>query len=158
MTNTNTKTSGTKKLTKKDFFSILWTIVESAEIKENERKTLTAFIDHELELLEKKTGSRKPSKSQIENEKIKAKIIEHLSASETGMTVSELVKAFNAEHSNQKISALVTKMKTDGKVERREEKGKAIFSVPAEVEEEEKEDMTAGEIASETVAEIMERL
>ena len=53
-----------KKLTKKDYFNELKELV-------SDRQDLVDFIDHEIELLSKKSSSTAPTKSQVENENIK---------------------------------------------------------------------------------------
>ena len=46
-----------------------------------------------------------------------------------GMTVSELAKTFNNDYSNQKISALLVKLKNAGKVDKTYEKRVAHFTL-----------------------------
>lgn len=115
------------KITKKDRFNQLLSI---AEVSNNEE--LTAFIKHELELLEKKNSAdRKPTKAQVENEELKTLIYDSLSAQEKPVTISELQSAVVevGEMSNQKVSALIRQLVSDGLVKRTEEKRKAYFSV-----------------------------
>ena len=112
-----------KKMTKREMF---------AQIKANYPLTAAevAFIDHEIELLEKKnSGEHKPTAKQTENENVKSAIYEEM---ENGAryTISEMIKALPscAELTNQRVSALVRQMIADGKVSRIEEKRKAYFS------------------------------
>lgn len=110
------------KMTKKEMF---------AQIKENYALTESevAFIDHEIELLSKKnSGEKKPTATQVANEGIKAEILVVL-ADGNGKTVTEIAKALGGEYANQKVSALVRQLVTDGKVVRYEEKRKALFKV-----------------------------
>ena len=80
-------------------------------------------------------GERKPTKTQVENEGIKAQIMAVLGNAEGRMTVGELMKELAIE-SNQKVTSLLTQLRKDGKVERIEEKGVAYYTLPsAEVEE-----------------------
>jgi predicted transcriptional regulator len=88
-----------------------------------------AFIDHELELLAKKNSAeKKPTAVQVANEGIKADILDGM---ENGKkyTITDLMKEIPAcaELSNQRVSALVRQLVTDGAVERTEEKRKAYF-------------------------------
>ena len=53
-----------KKMTKKDYFNELKGLVAN-------RQDLVDFIDHEIELLSKKSSRTAPTKTQVENEKIK---------------------------------------------------------------------------------------
>ena len=80
-------------------------------------------------------GERKPTKTQVENEGIKAQIMAVLGNAEDRMTVGELMKELAIE-SNQKVTSLLTQLRKDNKVERTEEKGVAYYTLPsAEVEE-----------------------
>lgn len=118
-----------KKLTKRDYFNQLLAI---DGVKENAE--LVKFIDHELELLAKKnaSGSSKPTAVQVANEGIKAEILECMANEPNRLfTISEMQKVFPccAELSNQRVSALVRQLVNDGKVERLEEKRKAVFRI-----------------------------
>lgn len=108
-----------KKLTKKEMFAKLKGLV-------GDNADMVAFIDHEIELLDKKNGSRSMTANQKANENIK---VEVLNAMEIGKsyTIGELMKLVSVE-SNQKLSALVTQLKNDKLVERIEIKGRAYFS------------------------------
>ena len=108
-----------KKLTKKEMFAKLKGLV-------GDNADMVAFIDHEIELLDKKNGSRSMTANQKANENIKVEI---LNAMEIGKsyTIGELMKLVSVE-SNQKLSALVTQLKNDKLVERVEIKGRAYFS------------------------------
>lgn len=102
----------TKKMTKRDYFNALRAIVADNE-------ELTAFIDHEIKLLEKKSsGSRKPTARQLENEVFKTDIISHLIKCDTMKCITELQSEIPslAELSNQRITHLLTALKKEGKV------------------------------------------
>ena len=116
----------TKKLTKKDYFKELREMV--AEIG---RTDLVDFIDHEIELLTKKGSKSTPTKTQVENEKIKGVIVETLTALDRPVIITELQEA-NVElanFSNQKISALLTQLVNAEIVVREVDKKKAYFSI-----------------------------
>ena len=88
-----------------------------------------AFIDHELELLAKKNSAeKKPTAVQVANEGIKADILNGMEIGKK-YTITDLMKEIPAcaELSNQRVSALVRQLVTDGAVERTEEKRKAYF-------------------------------
>lgn len=85
------------------------------------------FLKQRAELHAKKNASRKPTKAQTENEVIKGQIVEFLKDGNS-YTVGEIQKAVGLE-SNQKTSALVRQLKEVGVVVRKEEKGKAYFSL-----------------------------
>ena len=109
-----------KKITKKVMFAKLREMVK-------DNAEMVKFIDHEIELLEKKNASKsaKPTATQIANEGHKKKIMEFL-AKNGKSTVTQIMKAIGLE-SNQKTSALVRQLKESGMVVRTEEKGVAYF-------------------------------
>lgn len=77
----------------------------------------------------KSGGARKPTATQIENEKLKTAVLEYLVASGKALTVSEMMKEIPevAELTNQRVTSLVTSLFKDGKVVRFVEKRKAYF-------------------------------
>ena len=117
-----------KKFTKKDNFMELLTL---NEVRENAR--LVEFIQHELELLERKNssanGEKKLTATQVANENLKDAILEEMEENRL-YTISEMLKALPccAELSNQKVTRLVAQLVSDNKVIRTEDKRKAYFS------------------------------
>lgn len=114
------------KMTKREKYERLLAMTEVAN-----DKISVEFIEHELELLAKKNSvDKKPTKAQEENIEIKNAIVEGM---EDGRfyTITEMMKEIDAckELSNQRVSALVRQLKQDGVVVRKEEKGKAYFSL-----------------------------
>ena len=94
-----------------------------------------AFLLHEIELLDKKTGKdadKKLTPEQEKNEKVKAGILEALDGG-VQMTISQMTKEVPViqelfpNASNQKISALVHQLVQSLVVERVEGKGVAYF-------------------------------
>ena len=124
--------STTKKLTKKDYFSTLRTYVESlgdAKIGDLPADDVLAFIDHEVELLAKKSGGeKKPTAKQTENDGIKQTIIDGMAENRL-YTITEVQKEICPDLSNQRVSALMRQLKDEGKVVRTEDKRKAYFSL-----------------------------
>ena len=115
--------ANTKKMTKADYFK---QIMANYNITDDER----AFIEHELELLAKKNSAeKKPTAVQVANEGIKDAILEGMDEG-VKYTITDLMKNIEAcaDLSNQRVSALVRQLVTDGSVERTEEKRKAYFS------------------------------
>ena len=110
-----------KKMTKKEMFAQ----IKSHLTDVNE----IAFIDHEIELLENKASqTRKPTSTQVENEKIKVVIVDYLSTIESA-TIGDITKGANLEEiSNQKMSALLKQLVDSGEVAKTYEKRKAYFS------------------------------
>lgn len=117
-----------KKLTKKDYFNILR---ESYPTTAENYDDVIGFIDHELELLAKKSGgAKKPTAQQTANEGIKAAIAEGMEPDRL-YTVTEIIKEVDAcaDMTNQRVSALLRQMKDEGIVIRTEDKRKAFFSL-----------------------------
>ena len=117
----------TKKMTKRDYFSKLIEIVESANVDNSAE--IIDFLNHEIELSKKKSSVK--TKTQKENEVLMEVVFNALAEVGKPMTVSELMSA-NEEigaMSNQKVSALLKKLKDDERVVRVEDKKKAYFSI-----------------------------
>lgn len=127
-------TQNTVKVTKRERFEQIKALV-------SDNAELVAFIDHEIELLNKKNSrSGKPTKTQVENESIKATIFEALLASGKPMTVTQLLATDKlADLSNQKVSALLTQLRKENKVVRTVEKKVAFYSIAESNEESEEE-------------------
>ena len=115
-----------KKMTKKDYFKMLKGIEKVAENAE-----LVKFIDHEIELLDRKNSAdRKLSGNALANVGLREEIIEILSREpERLFTATEVQKAMKDEYSNQRISALLKQLKEEGKVEKIQDKRKSYFKL-----------------------------
>lgn len=116
-----------KKITKRDNFNTLLAIPAVAE-----NAQLVSFIEHEIELLDKKNSAdKKPTAQQIANKGVMETIMQVLSENGGLMTVTDVQKsnAALAELSNQRISALLRQLKDEHKVERVEDKRKAFFKI-----------------------------
>jgi hypothetical protein len=85
-----------------------------------------AFLQERADLHAKKNASRKPTKTQEENELLKEKIME-LMADGVSRTVTDIQKAVAIE-TNQKASALVRQLRECDLLTRQEVKGKAWFT------------------------------
>lgn len=110
-------------MTKKEMFAEIATLCA-------DREDVVEFCNREIELLGRKHGSSKPTKTQIENEKIKEAILEVLAgADEEKMSLKEINTALGGEYSPQKLSALLRLLKDAGKVEKTYEKKVAYFSL-----------------------------
>ena len=91
-------------MTKKEMFSAIRNIV-------SDNAEMVAFIDHEIELLERKSSSpKKPTKTQIENTALKAQIVSYLGEVDTPKNISELQTEMPALGglTNQRITHLLT--------------------------------------------------
>lgn len=117
-----------KKITKKDRF-----VEMRAFFEEIERTDLVEFINHEIELLDKKSASK--SKAEIANANANAELTqivkEVLSNTDKAVTVSEVMKANEvlAELSNQKVSYLMRTLVESKEVVKIVEKGKSYFKL-----------------------------
>ena len=120
-----------KKITKREMFEQIKAVVLTAEVENVEQ--LVAFIEHEVELLNKKSASK--SKAEIEkanaNVELTQIVREVLANSSVAMTVSEVMKANEvlAELSNQKVSYLMRTLVENKEVEKIVEKGKSYFQL-----------------------------
>ena len=128
-------TSNSTKVTKRERFSQLMEIVKASEVENSAE--LVAFIEHEVELLAKKNSrSGKPTKTQVENETIKAQIVSVLERVNKPVTVTQLLTESElAGLSNQRVSALLTQLRKNGTVVRTVEKKVAFYSIADEVED-----------------------
>ena len=132
-------TTNSTKVTKRERFAQLMAIVEASNVAN--ATELKEFIEHEVELLNKKNSrSGKPTKTQVENESIKAQIVSILERVRKPMTVTQLLSESELTGlSNQKISALLTQLRESGKVMRTVEKKVAYYSMATENDAEEGE-------------------
>lgn len=96
-----------------------------------DKETFVEFFENEIERNTRKNSSKssKPTTKQIENEKIKASILEYMKSVGTPVTISNIVKDFDNEYSIPKISALVKQLKDSDQVSREEVKRVAYFKV-----------------------------
>ena len=111
------------KKTKRDLFLEVREVVAGNE-------ELVAFIDHELELLNKK-ASTKSTKVNDEQVALMEKIVNALNEIGRSVTISELQKenAEMAEYSNQKLSAMLKKLVDNKQVTKIVDKKKSYFMV-----------------------------
>ena len=136
-----------KKMTKKDYFAKVAEIVEASTA--DNKQDILAFINREVELLAKKSGSSKETKTQKANVAIMATIKEVLADMGKPVTISELMEDARlmtyeeegkddiktVKMTNQKLSSLISKMVKAEEVVRTEDKKKAYFSLQNETEE-----------------------
>jgi HSP90 family molecular chaperone len=95
--------------------------------------TLKAFVEHEIDLLAKKSSSeRKPTAQQMENRSIADAIEEFLSDHPTQLyTITELIKEVPAcaELTNQRVTAIMRPMVESNRVEKIADKKKSLFRI-----------------------------
>ena len=91
-------------MTKREMFAEIRNIVADNE-------EMVAFIDHEIELLERKSNSpKKPTKTQIENNGFKAEIVAYLTEADTPKSIKELQAEIPSISglTNQRITHMLT--------------------------------------------------
>ena len=117
-------------MTKREMFRELRDMV-------SENEEMVAFIDHEIELLDRKTtGSRKPTKTQVENDAFKADILTALAEADAPVTIKELSAKCESISglTNQRITHMLTDLRKNGLVARTYVKKVAYFSLGSEDE------------------------
>ena len=126
-----------KKVTKREYFAQLREVVK-------DNAELVAFIDHEVELLDRKNSKTSQTKGQKINEQINEVLVQELAKVGIPITISDLLEksevlkefTYNegeeVKHlSNQKISALLNRL-TNGenaRVVKVIDKKKSYFSI-----------------------------
>lgn len=118
-----------KKLTKKEMFTNLYALVENSNA--DNKADLLGFIDHEVELLEKKSSKVTLTATQKANLEV-LEVIKEVLAEKSNSTVSELIKDERlSAYTNQKISALLKKLIDGGEVVKSTDKKVSRFSLKA---------------------------
>lgn len=121
-----------KKMTKKEMFAMVIGVVETTEVENKEE--MVAFLNHEIELLEKKSSKTGTTKTQKENLVLMEQLKEAFREMEKPVTISEFQTLSTHEVatlSNQKLSALLKKL-TEGEnapMVKTVEKKKSYFSL-----------------------------
>lgn len=119
-----------KKMTKRDYFNGLLGVIENHKDNIENYEDFKAFIEREIELLNKKRSNSKPTKTQIENEKIKEKILIALEKVDEPVTITELAKMDGlTEYSNQKLSVLSHQLVDEHKVVNTKVKKVSYFKI-----------------------------
>lgn len=149
------------KLTKKEKFAMVIEAINGIEELET-KDMLVEFLNHEVELLDKKSGSSKLTKVQKENVVLKNELYKALAELGKAVTIAEFKEKSNSELaflSTSKLSALLNQMKdeTTPRIKREEIKKRAYFSaIVEESEEEEEESEVAVEEEVESEVEVEE--
>lgn len=110
------------KKTKRDLFLEVREVVA-------DNKELVAFVDHELDLLDKK-ANKKSTKVNQEQIALMEKIVNALNEIGRDVTITELQKENTemAEYSNQKLSAMLKKLVDNKQVTKIIDKNKSYFT------------------------------
>ena len=112
-----------KKVTKRERYAELRVLAQGNE-------ELMAFIDHEIELLNKKSASK--SKADVAKAELNVSLMNEVAevlANGKKMTATEIMKASDTlkEYTVQKITSLLKAMVENGTVAKVTEKGKSLF-------------------------------
>lgn len=97
-----------------------------------ENQDFVYFLEKEIKKCDRKSAAKKPTPTQVENEKLKNAILEFLSGEgENRFTVTELTQQVEAleGRTTQKASALMRQLSLDGLVVRTTVKNKTYFSI-----------------------------
>lgn len=112
-----------KKITKREVINAMLAeeVIQANEVYVN-------YLNHEIELLDKKSANHKPTKNQEANVAIKDAIADVLANAESGMSATDIAKAVDI--SVQKATALLKQMvEIDKTVNKTIDKRKAVFSI-----------------------------
>ncbi len=137
MANMNTVSASTKKLTKRDYFAMIKAVLpETAEGYDS----MVAFIDHEVELLDAKRGSlKKPTAKQEANKKLMDAVLVVMERLDRPATITEILTEGKEElaeiTSNQKMNAMLIKLREAGLVKSTHVKKVAYFELGNEHED-----------------------
>lgn len=114
-------------MTKKEMFSAIRNAVISNE-------EMVAFIDHEIELLDRKsTAPKKPTKTQVENDAFKATLVTYLATADAPKTIKEMQAeiADFADLTNQRITHMLTDLVKAGTLTRDYIKKVSYYTIAA---------------------------
>lgn len=101
---------------------------QGGQIDAEDKETVEKLNALKAQLEKRNSGERKPTKNQIENEGVKARILELMTAE--GKQCKEIAEALGV--SGQKCSALLKQLVESGKVEKYAEKRVTYFKAVTE--------------------------
>lgn len=121
------------KTTNKEMFNKVLAVLMAADIAENERQEMTAFIESRIEQLDKKanTVSKAEKEKAKLNECIAENILAGLATIDKPCKVSELIKNVDtlSTYSTQKITPIMTALVKQGKLNKTIVKREAFYSL-----------------------------
>lgn len=120
------------KMTQKDYFNAIIALAQ-----ENGRDDLVAFCNDRIEKLGRKSTSKKPTKTQVENDGIKVTILNVLAELDAPTTATAIATDPRVNVSNQKVSALLRQLIETGEVVKTTDKGRSYFSLASAEDAEE---------------------
>lgn len=114
-----------KKITKKENFGAIVEILRAGGYEDYAK-----VMEHEIELLNRKRGGNgNLTPKQKENEEIKDKIVEVVTANGGGMTVTQIMQTLEV-YSMNKLTSLVTQLRRENRLIRYAEKRVMYFRLP----------------------------
>ena len=115
-------------MTKREMFTAIMNVEAVAANAE-----MVEFLKHQIDLLDSRKGTNKPTKTQMANENIKETILAVLGEADTPMRVKDLLADERlADFTSPKITALLRQLLPDtgdGRVVRTVEKKVAYFAL-----------------------------
>lgn len=118
------------KMTKMEKFAMVKALVETSNSEHKDM--LIEFVDHEMDLLSRKSSKNTLTKTQKENEILLDQLEEAFEEMTDWVTISEFQEFSSAEVaklSNQKLSALLRKLIDRGSVVKDTVKKKSFFAL-----------------------------
>ena len=95
------------------------------------KEDFVEVLDHEIELLKKKSSAeKKPTATQIANANLAEAILEAMADGEA-YTITEMIKTFDCctDLSTQKVSPVVNKLVDEGKLTKFNDKRRTLFQI-----------------------------
>ena len=126
-----------KKITLKENFERLAGVVKGANINETEKNELLVFINNRIEQINKKASgtSAKEKENKALQDQIKAILLDLLAQQSEPINIATMLKVEPlSQYTNQRISAILTKLIAEGKVERTVIKKVPFFAIAKETE------------------------
>ena len=126
-----------KKITLKENFERLAGVVKGANIDEIEKNELLLFINNRIEQINKKASgtSAKEKENKALQDQIKVILLDLLAQQSEPINIATMLKVEPlSQYTNQRISAILTKLIAEGKVERTVIKKVPFFAIAKETE------------------------
>ena len=126
-----------KKITLKENFERLAGVVKRANIDETEKNELLLFINNRIEQINKKASgtSAKEKENKALQDQIKVVLLNLLAQQSEPINIATMLKVEPlSQYTNQRISAMLTKLIAEGKVERTVIKKVPFFAIAKETE------------------------
>ena len=126
-----------KKITLKENFERLAGVVKRANIDETEKNELLLFINNRIEQINKKASgtSAKEKENKALQDQIKVVLLNLLAQQSEPINIATMLKVEPLnQYTNQRISAILTKLIAEGKVERTVIKKVPFFAIAKETE------------------------